>query len=123
MYRVIRDVGDLNQLRDGVSILSRVLDDEKIYSRVSKDVECLNVAYGKNRDLIADLGGYVIVLWGNVKETEETYGEILQYHNLNDNEAEYVDEIRMPERDITVTFRLFLCSSDYAVEVIHIQEI
>ena len=48
----------------------------------------------------------------------------MTYHKLCADEYEYMDKIILPERDdITVTFRLFLCSSDYAVEIVTIEEV
>lgn len=104
--------------------LERVLQDEKIACRLRADIECLNEAYGSNRNLETDLGGYVIVLWGTQEEIEKHFKSIMKYHNLNADEYEYFDKMVLPERDeISVAFRLFLCSSDYAVEIVTIETV
>ena len=50
--------------------------------------------------------------------------KVLTHYKLRSDEYEYMDKIILPEcDDITVTFRLFLCSSDYAVEIVTIEEV
>lgn len=123
MYSVISNVEKLNQLPKNCS-MPDVLSNEKVFKRLRADVECLNEAYGADRDLQADLGGYVAVIWGSQSEVQNEVEKILTYHKLSSDEYEYKDKIILPERgDITVTFRLYLCSSDYAVEIVTIEEV
>ena len=104
--------------------MPEVLSDEKVFKRLRADVECLNEAYGADRDLQADLGGFVVVIWGGRSEVQNEVEKVLTHHKLHLDEYEYMDKIILPERDdITVTFRLFLCSSDYAVEIVTIEEV
>lgn len=104
--------------------MPEVLSDEKVFKRLRADVECLNEAYGADRDLQADLGGFVVVIWGGRSEVQNEVEKVLTHHKLHSDEYEYMDKIILPERDdITVTFRLFLCSSDYAVEIVTIEEV
>ena len=101
-----------------------VLNDEKVFKRLRADVECLDEAYGADRDLQADLGGFVVVIWGGRSEVQNEVEKVLTHHKLYSDEYEYMDKIILPERDdITVTFRLYLCSSDYAVEIVTIEEV
>lgn len=123
MYSIVLNEEKLNQLQKSCSILE-VLSDEKVFKRLRADVECLNEAYGADRDLQADLGGFVVVIWGGRSEVQNEVEKVLTHHKLHLDEYEYMDKIILPERDdITVTFRLFLCSSDYAVEIVTIEEV
>lgn len=123
MYSIVSNEEKLNQLQNNCS-MPDVLSDEKVLKRLRADVECLNEAYGANRDLQADLGGFVVVIWGGRSEVQNEVEKVLTHHKLYSDEYEYMDKIILPERDdITVTFRLFLCSSDYAVEIVTIEEV
>lgn len=122
MYSVVSNIEKLNQLPKICSI-PKALSNEKVFKRLRADIECLNEVYGADRDLQADLGGYVVVIWGSQSEVQNEVETVLTYHKLRSDEYEYMDKIILPERDdITVTFRLFLCSSDYAVEIVTIEE-
>ena len=123
MYSIVSNEEKLNQLQNACS-MPEVLSDEKVFKRLRADVECLNEAYGADRDLQADLGGFVVVIWGGRSEVQNEVEKVLTHHKLHPDEYEYMDKIILPERDdITVTFRLFLCSSDYAVEIVTIEEV
>lgn len=123
MYSIVSNEEKLNQLQNNFS-MPEVLSDEKVFKRLRADVECLNEAYGADRDLQADLGGFVVVIWGGRSEVQNEVEKVLTHHKLHLDEYEYMDKIILPERDdITVTFRLFLCSSDYAVEIVTIEEV
>ena len=123
MYSIVSNGGELNQLQRECS-MQETLSNEKVFKRLRADVECLDEAYGANRDLQADLGGFVVVIWGGRSEVQNEVEKVLTHHKLYSDEYEYMDKIILPERDdITVTFRLYLCSSDYAVEIVTIEEV
>lgn len=123
MYSIVSNGGELNQLQRECS-MQEILSNEKVFKRLRADLECLNEAYGADRDLQADLGGFVVVIWGGRSEVQNEVEKVLTHHKLHSDEYEYMDKIILPERDdITVTFRLFLCSSDYAVEIVTIEEV
>ena len=123
MYSIVSNEEKLNQLQKNSS-MPDVLNDEKVFKRLRADVECLDEAYGADRDLQADLGGFVVVIWGGRSEVQNEVEKVLTHHKLYSDEYEYMDKIILPERDdITVTFRLYLCSSDYAVEIATIEEV
>ena len=123
MYSIVSNEEKLNQLQKNSS-MPDVLNDEKVFKRLRADVECLDEAYGADRDLQADLGGFVVVIWGGRSEVQNEVEKVLTHHKLYSDEYEYMDKIILPERDdITVTFRLYLCSSDYAVEIVTIEEV
>lgn len=123
MYSIVSNGGELNQLQRECS-MQEILSNEKVFKRLRADLECLNEAYGADRDLQADLGGFVVVIWGGRSEVQNEVEKVLTHHKLHSDEYEYMDKIILPERDdIIVTFRLFLCSSDYAVEIVTIEEV
>lgn len=123
MYSIVSNEEKLNRLQKNSS-MPDVLNDEKVFKRLRADVECLDEAYGADRDLQADLGGFVVVIWGGRSEVQNEVEKVLTHHKLYSDEYEYMDKIILPERDdITVTFRLYLCSSDYAVEIVTIEEV
>lgn len=123
MYSIVSNGGELNQLQRECS-MQEILSNEKVFKRLRADVECLDEAYGADRDLQADLGGFVVVIWGGRSEVQNEVEKVLTHHKLYSDEYEYMDKIILPERDdITVTFRLYLCSSDYAVEIVTIEEV
>lgn len=123
MFKVVSRIDTLDGMRCERGAVSIALNDRRIYSRVRAEIQCLNDAYGEDRDIEADLGGYVAVIWGNSSQIQEDFERIIRHHNLVEDEYEYMDKVVLPERsDITVTFRLFLCSSDYAVEIVTMEE-
>ena len=86
MYSVTRDVQSLEELRKRFAVLNEVLSDKNVYARILAEISCLNGAYGKDRDIEADLGGYVVVLWGKEHEVERNFKAILKHHNPNSDE-------------------------------------
>ena len=85
-------------------------------------LQTFDTAYGKERRIEADLGGFAIVLFGDRTEVSEQEKNVLKYFNLNADEYEYEEIYKQkePECTVEVTFRLYLCSSDYAVQVVRV---
>ena len=109
MYRVLKNAKDFQQTIKSFEQLN-VLKENKITDRIIAELNCLNEMYGEERDLV----------WGNKREQKKVFQRILEYHKLRSEEYEYMDKIKVSECS-TITFRLFLCSSDYAVEIITIE--
>lgn len=63
-----------------------------------------------------------IVLFGDRTEVFEQEKNVLKYFKLNADEYEYEEIYKQkePECTVEVTFRLYLCSSDYAVQVVRV---
>lgn len=121
MYRVLKNAKDFQQTIKSFEQLN-VLKERKITDRVIAKLNCLNEMYGEERDLEKDLGGYLVLVWGNKVEREKVFQRILEYHKLRAEEYEYMDRIKVSECSAVVTFRLFLCSSDYAIEIITVDK-
>jgi hypothetical protein len=85
-------------------------------------VRLFDTYYGTNRDLQADLGGFTILLLGDDFETKKHFKRIMEYFKLKENEYEYEDKYLEPKRSTEVTFRLYLCSSDYSILIVTVKE-
>jgi len=120
MYRVVTQVEELKGLAKEHMHGLKAFENQEVYRKAADAITCLNRLYGVYRDLERDLGGYIIILYG--EGAEEAYRKVLEYHHLNLEDYEFEDVIKVPECSLEVTFRLFLCSSDYSVEIIRIEE-
>lgn len=87
-----------------------------VISVIEEQLNILDESYGAERDVDADLGGYVLVL--------ETKDDVIEAKEniLKDIIAEYVDDIEC-EGGKEYCLSLFLLSSDYAVIVVATKEI
>ena len=87
MYSIVSNGGELNQLQRECS-MQEILSNEKVFKRLRADVECLDEAYGADRDLQADLGGFVVVIWGGRSEVQNEVEKVLTHHKLYSDEYE-----------------------------------
>lgn len=88
-----------------------------VRERLVTQIEILDRCYGRERDLKRDLGGFCVVLSGERGEVLAGREKLLREHNLCDDEFEIEDRFECPEDNLTVCFQLFLCSSDYGIEM------
>lgn len=122
MYKVIQNSQHLAKWMEVLPKQVGVLDrNELISKRLEQSVQCMDKSYGSERNLESDLGGFVIILYGSSWQIEEHCRKIMEYFHLNKTEYEYEDRYFEPERTTTVTFRLYLCSSDYGIEIVTIR--
>lgn len=122
MYKVIQNSQHLAKWMKALPQQLRVLDrNELIRRRLEQSVQCMDESYGSERNLEKDLGGFIIILYGSSWEIEEHCRKIMEYFHLDKTEYEYEDSYSEPERTTTVTFRLYLCSSDYGIEIVTIK--
>ena len=98
-----------NQLLEVNKIPSEVIESIKV------TIDILNKNYGTNRDIEADLGGYIVIA-ENIVDIE-----ILKQDTLQGLIPEYSDVIKCSE-GVNWTPSLFLLSSDYAI-VVTIEEL
>ena len=99
-----------NQLLEVNNILSEVIESMKV------TIDILNENYGTNRDIEADLGGYLVIA-ENIVDIE-----ILKKDKLQGLIAEYTDIIECSE-GVNWTSSLFLLSSDFAIVVVTTEEL
>lgn len=121
MYQVIKNEEDLKSwLRSNEdSVINTHLGAKKA---ILDGVRLFDTYYGENRDLRADLGGFTILLFGDDFETGKHFRNIMEYFKLNADEYEYEDKYFEPKRSTEVTFRLYLCSSDYSILIVTVKE-
>ena len=99
-----------NKLLEVNNIPSEVIESIKV------TIDILNENYGTNRDIEADLGGYVLIA-ENIVDIE-----ILKQGKLQDLIPEYTDVIEC-EEGVNWTYSLFLLSSDVAIIVVTTEEL
>lgn len=123
MYQIIANQRALQVWMQSVAKRTDVLEKHLgIKKELQQVVACLDRDYGSERDLQCDLGGYVVILYGNAKEIKKHYEGILKYHHLKEEEYEYEERCGKFECQEDVVFRLYLCSSDYAVGILMIED-
>ena len=99
-----------NQLLEVNNIPSEVIESMKV------TIDILNENYGENRDIEADLGGYVLIA-ENIVDIE-----ILKQDKLQGLIPEYTDIIECSE-GANWTSSLFLFSSDFSIVVVTTEEL
>ena len=99
-----------NQLLEVNNIPSEVIESIKV------TIDVLNENYGANRDIEADLGGYLVIA-ENIVDIE-----ILKQGKLQGLIPEYTDIIECSE-GVNWTSSLFLLSSDFAIVVVTKEEL
>ena len=82
----------------------------EVIESIKVTIDILNENYGENRDIEADLGGYVVIA-ENIVDME-----ILKQDKLQGLVPEYTDIVECSE-GVDWTSSLFLLSSDYAIVV------
>ena len=99
---------------------SQLLEENNIPSEVIESMKVtiaiLNESYGANRNIEADLGGYVVIA-ENIVDIE-----ILKQDKLQGLIPEYTDIIECSE-GVNWTSSLFLLSSDFSIVVITTEEL
>ena len=99
---------------------SKLLEVNNIPSEVIESMKVtiaiLNESYGANRNIEADLGGYVVIA-ENIVDIE-----ILKQGKLQGLVPEYTDIVECSE-GVNWTSSLFLLSSDYAIVVVTTEEL
>ena len=88
----------------------------EVINSISDIIGMLDENYGVERNIEADLGGYVLIA-ENIVDIE-----ILKQDRLKGLRAEYTDMIECSE-GVNWTSSLFLLSSDYAIVVITTEEL
>ena len=99
-----------NQLLEVNNIPSEVIESMKV------TIDILNENYGENRDIEADLGGYVLIA-ENIVDIE-----ILKQDKLQVLVPEYTDVIEVMNGE-NYTSSLYLLSSDFSIVVVTTEEL
>ena len=88
----------------------------EVINTISNIIEVLDENYGAERNIEADLGGYVVIV-ENIVDVE-----MLKQSKLKAVVPEYTDEIICSE-GVNYTSSLFLLSSDFSIVVIADEEL
>lgn len=88
----------------------------EVINNISDIIEVLDENYGVERNIKADLGGYVLIA-ENIVDIE-----ILKQDKLKGLRAEYTDMIEC-SKGVNWTSSLFLLSSDFSIVVITTEEL
>ena len=99
-----------NQLLEVNNIPTEVIE------RMKEIIDILNENYGENRDIEADLGGYVVIA-ENIIDIE-----ILKQDKLQVLVPEYTDVIEVMNGE-NYTSSLYLLSSDFSIVVVTTEEL
>ena len=99
-----------NQLLEVNNIPSEVIESMKV------TIDILNENYGEDRDVEADLGGYIVIV-ENIVDIK-----IMKQDKLQGLIPEYTDIIECSE-GVNWTSSLFLLSSDFAIVVVTTEEL
>lgn len=106
----MRKVYKENQLLEVNNISSEVIESIKV------TIDILNENYGADRDIEADLGGYIVIV-ENIEDIQ-----ILKQDKFKNLMPEYTDVIECSE-GVNWTSSLFLLSSDFAIIVVTTEEL
>ena len=99
-----------NQILEVNNIPSEVIESIKV------TIDILNENYGEDRDVEADLGGYIVIV-ENIVDIK-----IMKQDKLQGLIPEYTDIIECSE-GVNLTSSLFLLSSDYSIIVVTTEEL
>lgn len=119
MYKVIPNEDALEQFEAGTGGGLSLWKNAPAVASVKEMARQLDDCYGADRDIVADLGGYIVILYGKSDEVEKEYEEVLERHSLQMDLYEFEEKYQNEQG--TAVVRLYLCSSDYAVAVVLVQ--
>ena len=119
MLKIIENANSLKQFEKETMNELPLWGNVPVVERIKNMAENLDAHYGANRDIAADLGGYMVILYGEPCEMEKEYSNILKQYSLQQDLYEF--EERYQNEQKMVIIRLYLCSSDYAVVVVMVQ--
>lgn len=118
MHKVIENKACLSAWAEETPEISSLLEDRRIRTHLFTVVEVLDEAYGSDRDIEKDLGGFVVIFLGESEEKQKEIQDFLKKYNLNEEDYEFEDIYEDESGGKRVVFRLYLVSGDYAVEMV-----
>lgn len=110
MYHIIGTVKQMKAL--SASIMGCI--PRQILERLKQRIETLQECYGVDRDLEADLGGYVVLFPSMTLEEKTEHRNILEKYHADVNEYEYQNIISTEDGQEWVE-ELYILSADYAI--------
>ena len=121
MHKIIKNKQALLEwLSDEENLVKGILLQENIRKHLQTSVEILDEYYGSERDIEKDMGGYVVVFYGKMKEVEEQSTKHLEGYHLREDDYEFEDGSetgtggkRVVFRAVFMFFRLFFVTHKY----------
>lgn len=114
MYHIIGTVKQMEAL--SASIMGCI--PSQILERLKQRIETLQECYGADRDLEADLGGYVVLFPSMTLEEKTEHRNILEKYHAQDDEYEYQNIISTEDGQEWVE-ELYILSADYAIAMFY----
>lgn len=110
MYHIIGTVEQMEALSASLTdwLLSQILE------RLKQRIETLQECYGADRDLEADLGGYVVLFPSMTLEEKTEHRNILEKYHTRNDEYEY-EEIISTEDGQEWVEELYILSADFGI--------
>lgn len=119
MYKIIPNADALKQFQEETGNTLSLWKNTEAVESIRVMAEQADFYYGADRDIAADLGGYIIILYGDADEMEREFDGVLQRYCTEKDLCEFEDEY--PNGQDMVVIRLYICSNDYAVAVVTVQ--
>lgn len=113
MHKVVANVKELEQFSHETANILSLWRNKPAVANIKDMAEKLDASYGADRDIVADLGGYIVIFYGKPREIKKEYAEILKQYSLPQDMYESEERYQNGQEEVVV--RLYLCSSDYAV--------
>ena len=80
MYKIIPNKTSLLQFENETKNTLFLWKNRPAVDNIKTMAEQLDIYYGKNRDIFADMGGYIVIIYGETTEIEKEHEEILNRH-------------------------------------------
>ena len=110
MYHVI---GTMKQMEALSASLTDCLPSQ-IWERLKQRIETLEECYGVDRDLEADLGGYVVSFSSMSQNEQAEHRNILERYHADVNECEFQDVVIVGDEQKWIE-ELYILSADYGI--------
>lgn len=91
MYKIIPNKTSLLQFENETKNTLFLWKNRPAVNNIKTMAEQLDIYYGKNRDIFADMGGYIVIIYGETTEIEKEHEEILNRHFLKKDFYEFED--------------------------------
>ncbi len=119
MYKIIPNTDALKKFQEETGNTLPLWKNTQAVERVKEMAEQTDFYYGADRNITADLGGYIIILYGDSDEVEKEFDGVLQRYGMEKDLCESEDEYQNGQNIVVI--RLYICSNDYAVVIVTVQ--
>jgi len=116
MYKIIANADALKQFQKETRHTLSLWENTHAVESIKEMVEQTDIYYGADRDIFADMGGYLIIFYGDSAETE--YHGFLK-HYYGKARGNMPDAYQNGQEKVVI--QLYICSNDYALAVVTVQ--